>query len=179
MKKLAMVFLVAACGGGAKQAAETAAVVAAGAPVAGGALEARSGSSVTGMVDIVPMGDGVHVTVRVANATPGKHGLHFHEKGDCSAPDATSAGDHWNPAGVAHGAPDKDPHHAGDLGNLEVGADGTGTASVHLSGYTATPGENSVLGRALIVHEKEDDLTTQPSGNAGPRIACAVIVQAP
>jgi superoxide dismutase, Cu-Zn family len=190
LKKIALVTFLAACGGGSKQAAtETAATattaaevgkeVAAGKPIAGGALEPRSGSAVTGAVEVMPMGDGVHVTVRVANATPGKHGLHFHEKGDCSAPDASSAGGHWNPDGVTHGAPDKDPHHAGDLGNIEIGSDGTGTASAHLKGYTATAGDRSVIGKALILHEKEDDLTTQPTGNAGGRIACAVIVEAP
>lgn len=173
------VFLLACGGGAAKQAADTAKAVTGSKAVAGGALEPKSGSAVTGMVEIAPMDDGVHVTVRVANAAPGKHGLHFHEKGDCSAPDASSAGGHWNPANVAHGAPDKDPHHAGDLGNIEVGADGTGMASVHLAGYAATPGDKSVIGRSVVLHEKEDDFSTQPSGNSGARIACAVIVEAP
>jgi Cu-Zn family superoxide dismutase len=175
----ALALALGACGGGSKQAVETAQTVAAAMPSAGCALEPRSGSSVTGFVEVKPMGDGVHVTVRVANATPGKHGLHFHENGDCSAPDATSAGGHWNPDGVSHGAPDADPHHAGDLGNIEVGEDGTGTASVHLAGFTIAPGDHSVMGKAMIVHETEDDLTSQPSGNAGSRIACGVIVEAP
>ena len=175
--------LAAACGGGAKQqAAETAQAVEqaveAKAP-AGAALEPRSGSQVSGFVSIRPMGDGVHVDVRVQGATPGKHGFHFHQNGDCSAPDATSAGDHWNPAGTPHGAPGSDPHHAGDLGNIEVAADGTGTLSVHLPGLTLTPGDMSVVGKAAIVHANPDDLTTQPSGNAGARVACGVVVESP
>jgi Cu-Zn family superoxide dismutase len=125
------------------------------------------------------MGDGVHVDVRIQGATPGQHGFHFHQNGDCSAPDATSAGDHWNPTGTPHGAPGSPPHHAGDLGNIEVAADGTGTLSMHLPNVTLTPGDMSVVGKAAIVHANPDDLTSQPSGNAGPRIACGVVVESP
>src|SRR6185503_3731276 len=188
MRKALLAVVLAACGGGSKQAATTpteqavttvpstpAETAAPAKAAAGAALEPRSGSKVTGMVTIAPMGDGVHVDVRIANATPGTHGLHFHDKGDCSAPDGKSAGDHWNPAGVAHGSPDATPHHAGDLGNIDVGADGTGSKSIHLPGLTVAPGQpNSVIGHAVIVHEKADDMTTQPSGNAGARIACGV-----
>jgi Cu-Zn family superoxide dismutase len=174
-----LLVLVAACGG--KQSMDSATPAAAAAamePQAGAALEPRSGSQTTGMVTVKPMGNGIHVDIKVAGATPGKHGIHFHEKGDCSAPDATSAGPHWNPDNTSHGAPGPE-HHAGDLGNIEVGEDGTGSASVHLDGYTLTEGPKGVLGRALIVHAKEDDLTTQPTGNSGDRVACGVITQAP
>ena len=198
MRKTFILVVLAACGGGSKQAAPPATAAesqpvtsvpsesappAEAAPAAqksaGAALESRSGSKVTGQVTIKPMGDGVHVDVRVAGATPGKHGLHFHMTGDCSAPDAKSAGDHWNPTSEAHGAPTAPPHHAGDLGNIEVGADGTGTLSIHLPGLTIEPGDKSVMGKAVIFHEKEDDLKTQPTGNAGARQACGVIVEAP
>jgi Cu-Zn family superoxide dismutase len=181
MKKTAfLVVLIAACG--AKQSSDSsapvAAVEAAKEVKASAALEPRAGSQTTGSVSIAPMGNGIHVEVKVANATPGKHGVHFHEKGDCSAPDATSAGPHWNPDSGTHGAPGAG-HHAGDLGNIEIGADGTGTLSVHLDGYTLTEGPKGVLNRALIVHAKEDDLTTQPTGNSGDRIACGVIAAMP
>ena len=193
MRKTLVLLVLAACGGGSKQAAppETAgtsqtiastpsesappAAAPAAEKKAGAALESRSGSKVTGQVTVMPMGDGVHVEARVSGASPGKHGFHFHMNGDCSAPDAKSAGDHWNPSGVAHGAPTADPHPAGDLGNMDVGADGNGTLSMHLPGVTL----DSVMGKSVIFHEKEDDLKTQPSGNAGARQACGVIVEAP
>jgi Cu-Zn family superoxide dismutase len=177
MKKILLCALVAACGGSkaADSVPPVAAAVEAKAPAAGGALVAGGGGSVTGMVSVSAMGDGTHVDVKVTGATPGKHGIHFHENGECTPPDFKSAGAHWNPSGVAHGGPDKEPHHAGDLGNFEVGADGTGTASIHLPGVKL----DQVVGKSLVVHAKEDDLTTQPSGASGDRIACAVIVAAP
>jgi Cu-Zn family superoxide dismutase len=139
-------------------------------------LEPRSGSKVTGTAALSALPDGsVEITIAVANAAPGKHGVHLHETGDCSAPDAASAGGHFNPGGTTHGAPDHPPHHAGDLGNIDVGADGTGTLTMHLAEATLGAGPNSVLGRAVVVHEKVDDLTSQPAGASGPRVACGVI----
>ena len=187
MRKTLLVVVLAACGGGSKQVGTTTeiqpstSVPAEAAPPAtdkapaGAALESRSGSSVTGMVTIRPMGDGVHVDAKVAGATPGKHGFHFHMVGDCSSPDGKSAGDHWNPTSVAHGAPTAEPHHAGDLGNIEVGADGTAKHTVFMKGLTVAPGDKSVVGRAVIFHAGEDDLKSQPAGNAGARAACGVV----
>jgi superoxide dismutase, Cu-Zn family len=145
---------------------------------AGGALEPRSGSAVTGMVQASPAGSGVHLVITVANATPGKHGVHLHETGDCSSPDAKSAGGHFNPDKGTHGAPGAG-HHGGDLGNMEVGADGKGKLEIDVPGLTLAAGEHSVVGRAVVVHAKEDDLTSQPAGNSGDRVACGVIVEAP
>ncbi len=171
--RLALPFLLAACGGGAKQTAETVqTTVTEERPPAGGALEPRSGSQTTGFVTVRPKDGGVEIEVKVANASPGKHGVHLHETGDCSAPDATSAGAHWNPDGASHAGPGVG--HGGDMGNIEVGEDGTGTLVLELERSV-----DSVKGKALVVHATEDDLRTDPSGNSGARIACGVIVEGP
>ena len=168
-----------AVGCGKKGTTSSAGSTASAAPAAkkaGGKIESRSGSKVTGDVLFVQGADGkVAVTVHVAGAAPGDHGVHLHEKGDCSAPDAASAGGHFNPAGQAHGAPTSAHHHAGDFGNIHVGADGTGTLTLTSSDLSVAPGPNSVVGHGLIVHEKADDMMTQPTGNAGGRQGCAVI----
>jgi len=147
-------------------------------PMPGGkasaAIEGRSGSKLTGSAEFMMHGGMMMVTVTVKDAAPGVHAVHIHEKGDCSAPDATSAGGHFNPGGHQHGAPDAKEHHAGDLGNMTVGADGTGSIMVH-SGDLSLEGPNSVVGHAIIIHEKSDDFVTQPTGNAGGRIGCGVI----
>jgi Cu-Zn family superoxide dismutase len=140
-------------------------------------LEARSGSKVEGVVTLSKSADGkVVVDVKAMNLTPGEHGFHIHEKGDCSAPDAKSAGDHFNPGKMDHGAPDAPAHHAGDFGNLTAGADGAASMNVTVDFITLDDGPKGAIGRAFVVHEKADDLKTQPSGNAGARIACGVVV---
>ncbi len=140
-------------------------------------LESRSGSTVTGTATFTEEDGKVTVKLDVSGATPGKHGAHIHENGDCSAPDATSAGGHWNPSGVNHGAPEASPHHAGDLGNLTVGEDGKGTLTLSSAEWQLDTGAaNDVLGKAVVIHADEDDLTTQPAGNSGGRVACGVIV---
>ena len=138
-------------------------------------IEARSGSKVTGTATFEKMEGHVHVTVEISGATPGEHGVHIHEKGDCSAPDASSAGPHFNPAGKTHGGPDAPMHHAGDFGNLTVGADGKGKLMLMTMDLSLDPGPQSVIGRAIVIHEKPDDLKSQPAGNAGARIGCGVI----
>lgn len=136
-------------------------------------LHSASGSQVTGTVTFTKMGDTVQVVADITGLTPGKHGFHIHEFGDCSAPDAASAGGHFNPMKKPHGAPDAAEHHAGDLGNIE--ADANGKAHLELKdSMLKLSGENSILGRGVIVHEKIDDWS-QPTGNAGGRIACGVI----
>ncbi len=137
-------------------------------------IEARSGSTATGTGVFVETSEGVQATITVSGVGPGQHGLHLHEQGDCSAPDAESAGPHWNPDGAAHGAPGK-PAHAGDFGNITVGADGNGRLDILLSRMTVRPGPHAVVGRALVLHEGPDDLMTQPSGNSGARIGCGVV----
>ncbi len=149
---------------------------AAGTPEASATIEPRSGSTVTGTATFTELPDGaVKVVVNIENAPPGTHGLHIHEKGDCSAPDGTSAGGHFNPTSMPHAGPMAKEHHAGDLGNIQIGADGKGHLEIESSMLTVKPGPNSVVGRSVIFHEKADDLTTQPTGNAGGRLACGVI----
>jgi Cu-Zn family superoxide dismutase len=138
-------------------------------------LESRSGSTLTGKATFVEKAGGVEVTVEISGAKPGLHGIHLHANGDCSAPDAASAGGHFNPDSTNHGAPNADPHHAGDLGNITAGANGKGKLKLLVKGLTVAPGAHSVVGRALVVHADPDDLKTQPSGNSGGRFACGVI----
>jgi Cu-Zn family superoxide dismutase len=170
---LAAALLLAACGGSSsKPAAEpTTPLGAEGVAV----LESRSGSTTTGEARLVDRGDSVEITLTVAGASPGNHGVHIHMVGDCSAPDASSAGDHFNPDTHQHGAPGVSEHHAGDLGNIEVGDDGTGTLTLVQPEVTLGEGGRSIAGRAVVVHEKADDFQTQPTGDSGGRIACGVI----
>lgn len=113
-----------------------------------------------------------HLTGLPSSST---HGFHIHETGDCSAPDFMSAGDHFNPTGAEHACPPTTPRHAGDLGNLEVDEDGYGSFELTTDLITLRADESSVVGRAIIVHSDADDCTTQPTGNAGDRIACGTI----
>jgi Cu-Zn family superoxide dismutase len=138
-------------------------------------IEGRSGSSLTGEATFRQSPSGVIVRLQVNNAPPGMHGVHVHEKGDCSDIEAKSAGPHFNPTNAPHGGPGEAPHHAGDLGNLNVGADGTGVLEMTTSSLTIADGPNAVAQRAIVVHEKTDDLQTQPTGSSGGRIGCGVI----
>jgi len=146
-------------------------------PRATATIEARSGSTLSGTAVFTPTAGGVHIVVEVSNAPQGIHAVHLHEKGDCSAPDATSAGGHFNPTGMAHGSPDAPAHHAGDFGNMTVGEDGHGRLELDSTMLTITPGDRSVVGHAIVVHAKADDMQTQPTGNAGGRIGCGVVEQ--
>jgi Cu-Zn family superoxide dismutase len=118
------------------------------------------------------------VTAEVRGLTPGEHGFHMHEKGDCSSGDGMSTGGHWNPDSTPHG-PQGAPHHAGDMPSLVADANGNAKATFSLEGVTVAPGAKSVVGRGLIVHKDPDDFKTQPTGNAGARVACAVIQASP
>lgn len=119
--------------------------------------------------------DAVKLNIEISGLTPGKHGFHIHEIGDCSAPDGTSAGGHFNPSASEHGAPTGEHRHNGDLGNII--ADDAGNAKVSITDETISlSGENSIIGKSVIVHAGEDDLKTQPTGNAGSRVACGVIL---
>ena len=162
-----------ACGGGSKKPEEPQPPGPGTEGVA--VLEARSGSNVTGEARFVDTGDGVEISINIAGASPGRHGVHVHAVGDCSAPDAKSAGEHFNPASHQHGAPGVAEHHAGDFGNMEVGDDGTGTMTLVVPGLRLVAGPMSIADRALVIHAKEDDFQTQPSGDSGDRIACGVI----
>ena len=146
------------------------------APSARAVLEAKSGSTVSGWATFTELpGGGVKAVIHVEKAPPGTHGLHVHEKGDCSDPEAKAAGGHFNPTAMDHAGPMEEKHHAGDLGNIEVGADGTGNLEITSKMLTVKEGPNSVVGKAVIFHEKADDLKTQPTGNAGGRLACGVV----
>ena len=136
-------------------------------------LEAKSNSKVTGTVTFTKVGDEVQVVADIQNLTPGKHGFHIHEKGDCSAADASSAGGHFNPTMKHHGGPATLDHHEGDLGNIT--ADASGKAHLDWKGKLSLTGKDSVIGKSIVVHEKEDDLKTDPSGNSGARVACGAI----
>ena len=144
-------------------------------------LAPASGSLVSGTLTLVPMGDGVHITGEVGGLKPGDmRGFHIHEKGDCSAADASTAGGHFNPAAQAHGRSGHGAHHAGDTDNLVADATGVAHINAHVSGVTLGGGAaNDIVGRAVIVHAAADDYTTQPTGNAGARVACGVIKVAP
>jgi Cu-Zn family superoxide dismutase len=113
----------------------------------------------------------VHVTGEVKGLAPGKHGFHIHQFGDLRSDDGMATGGHYNPDMKAHGGPHSKERHAGDFGNIEAGADGVAKVDIKAEGLDL----HHVLGRGLVVHGGADDLTTQPSGNAGPRIAVGVI----
>jgi len=122
--------------------------------------------------------DGVIISIEASNLPAGMHGFHIHAVGKCEVPDFTSAGSHFNPTGKQHGVNNPEGHHAGDLSNLTVEADGTVDTEISVSGVTLNEGETSLFhpdGTALIIHENADDEVTDPIGNAGARIACAVI----
>lgn len=137
-------------------------------------LYPASDDSVRGMVTFTQTGDSIRVVADLTGLSPGRHGIHIHEYGDCSAPDASSAGGHFNPDGSPHGSPTDAEHHAGDFGNIEAGPDGRAHLDVTL-GFLEFEGPSSILGHAVVVHAGEDDLTSQPAGNSGARVACGVI----
>ncbi|QIG81798.1 superoxide dismutase family protein [Sphingosinithalassobacter tenebrarum] len=126
-----------------------------------------------GTAVIQQMGDGLQATVQVSGVPAGKHGAHVHMTGTCEAPDFKSAGGHWNPEGTQHGLENPQGAHAGDMPNLVVGADGSGSLTFMLPGGTF----ESLMeddGAAFVVHAGEDDLSTDPAGDAGARFACGV-----
>lgn len=143
-------------------------------PAAEAKLLATKGNTASGAVTFVQQGDRILVTATVAGLTPGAHGFHIHEKGDCSAADGTSAGGHFNPAGHPHGDPQMGPHHAGDMPMLVADANGNARLSGELRAV-AFDGEKGIVGRGVIIHASPDDFRTQPTGNSGARVACGVI----
>jgi Cu-Zn family superoxide dismutase len=147
-----------------------------GRPTAVADVQGLGDHEVTGKVEFTPLADGrVRVSVVVEGLTPGPHGIHIHEFGDCSDPKGELAGDHFNPDMVAHAGPEAPKHHAGDLGNITADGDGRGNMTLETHGLALERGPSGALGRAVIVHAQADDLMSQPSGKSGPRIACGVI----
>lgn len=175
--------LIAACGGQpepAEEAAETMApeTLEPETVTATAELQGLEGSEIAGTVTFSQHDGGpVTIVAEVGGVEgAGLHGFHIHETGDCSAADFTSAGGHFNPEGVEHACPPDTPRHAGDLGNIEIGDDGSGMleSSSDLITLDETAA-NSVIGKAVILHAGEDDCQTQPTGDAGGRLACGVI----
>ena len=144
-------------------------------PKASATLEPRSGSSVSGTVDFQAVGQKLRVEARVAGLTPGQHGFHVHEAGECSAPDASSAKGHFNPAGRPHGHHGGNDRHAGDMPNLVADASGKATLSAEVDMLSLTQGPGGILQRSVVVHADPDDYRSQPAGNSGKRVACGVI----
>lgn len=132
-------------------------------------------STVRGTVKFSQKGDRVLVAGRITGLTPGPHGFHIHEKGNCTAPDGSSAGGHFNPGTMKHGGPTGDVRHGGDLGNINADASGVAEFTVEAAGITLGTDAASIVGRSVIVHAKADDLKTDPSGGSGARLACGLI----
>src|SRR5205085_5830960 len=146
-----------------------------GGPSAVANLEPTAGNSAKGTASFTQQGDRVRVSAQLSGLKPNaEHAFHVHEKGDCSAADGMSAGGHYNPAAKPHGPQDAD-HHAGDMPNLTSDAYGNASASFELKGVAIGSGPADIVGKGLIVHRDPDDYKSQPAGNAGPRVACAVI----
>lgn len=143
-------------------------------------LDGRSGSNASGIVTFTELSDGsVLVRADLTNVPPGPHGFHVHEVGDCSAPDASSAGGHFNPDSHPHGGPDDAQRHAGDLGNVRASPAGQASTEMTTNRLTVSAGPRSVVGKAVVLHADADDLQTQPTGDAGGRIACGVVTLSP
>lgn len=131
-------------------------------------------SGVKGTVTFTKHVDGIEVVAEITGLTPGKHGFHVHQFGDCSKMDGTCAGGHFNPEGERHGGPDAEHRHVGDLGNLTADASGKATYK-RVDNLIAFEGPSSIIGRSIIIHDGADDLTSQPTGDAGGRVGCGVI----
>lgn len=142
-----------------------------------GAATQPANQHVAGTVTFTETADGVKVVADLTGLAPGKHGIHIHDKADMSAPDLTSAGGHWDPDGhKQHGGPasEGEKRHAGDLGNLEADAAGKAHYELTITGVSIG-GKNDILGHSVIIHAKEDDMKSNPAGNAGGRVAGGVI----
>ncbi|WP_295953275.1 superoxide dismutase family protein [Rhodoferax sp.] len=147
-------------------------------PMATAPLAATTGNTATGSIQFIQLPGKVLVRGEVHGLLPNTvHGFHIHEKGDCSSGDGMSAGGHFNPDGHAHGAATETMHHAGDLPSLQADASGSAKINFETADLAVGSGPHDVVGRGLIVHKDADDFTTQPTGNSGARLACAVIAR--
>jgi len=141
-------------------------------------LHPTAGNKVSGTITFTEVADGVQVQAEITGLTPGNHGFHAHEFGDCSAADASSAGAHFNPTHEPHGGPDAAERHVGDMGNVQADASGKAKLEYVDHQISLTNDQRSVIGRSVIVHAKADDLKSQPAGDSGARVACGVIGRA-
>lgn len=143
-------------------------------PKAVALLSPTKGNKAQGAVSFIALENGVKIIADVDYLTPGKHGFHIHEFGDCSSPDGASMGGHFNPKRAKHGGPDSLQRHAGDLGNLV--ADELGHAHYErIDSFIQLTGSESIVGRSIAIHANADDYVSQPSGNSGGIISCGVI----
>lgn len=164
--------LLAACSGGGSMFAKKLSATAIVAPT--------KGNSVSGTVSFTQKGDLVVVEAKINGLKPNTvHGIHVHEKGNCSASDASSAGGHFNPTASTHGGTAGATRHGGDLGNLKADDNGSAQLTVEVADISLGTGQNSIINRAVIVHAGEDDLKSQPAGNSGARLACGLISKNP
>ncbi|MDA8140888.1 MAG: superoxide dismutase family protein [Desulfobacteraceae bacterium] len=137
-------------------------------------LHPTAGSQVSGTVRFAKNMDGVGIAADLSGLSPGEHGFHIHQWGDCTASDGSSAGGHYNPFNKPHGGPMDKERHLGDLGNIVAQANGKAHYE-RTDKVISLEGPDSIIGRSVIVHAGQDDLKTQPAGNAGARVACGVI----
>jgi superoxide dismutase, Cu-Zn family len=141
-------------------------------------LQPTAGNQASGTIQFAQRGSQVRVTGEVRGLKPNaEHGFHVHEKGDCTSADGTSAGGHFNPDGKPHGRHAAGAHHAGDLPSLKANASGVAILNFESDSISLASGFSDITGKGLIVHRDPDDFTTQPTGNSGPRLACAVITK--
>ncbi|WP_397408849.1 superoxide dismutase family protein [Polaromonas sp.] len=147
-------------------------------PRATAQLQPTTGNATSGSVSFVQKGSKVLVSGEIRGLKPNaEHGFHVHEKGDCSSGDGMSAGGHFNPTGAPHGAHGVGMHHTGDLPSLKADAGGIARFNFESGSLAVGSGVTDIVSRGLIVHRDPDDYKTQPTGNAGPRLACAVIAR--
>jgi Cu-Zn family superoxide dismutase len=142
-------------------------------------LKDAKGESV-GTATLQNKGSGVRMKMDLKGLPPGEHVAHFHQNAKCDAPDFKSAGPHFNPESKKHGLQNPEGHHAGDLPNFAVKADGKAKVSLTSKDVTLGEGSHSLFsngGTALVIHAKADDMKTDPAGNAGDRIACGLITK--
>lgn len=137
-------------------------------------LSPVKGNEVKGKVTFTKVPEGVKIIADIEGLKPGKHGFHVHEFADCGGEGASAAGAHFNPSHHEHGGPDSSSRHVGDLGNLI--ADENGHAHYErIDKVIQLNGPEAIIGRSIIIHEKEDDYTTQPAGASGSRISCGIV----
>lgn len=143
-------------------------------------MEAKSGSTAEGEAYFTEENGMVKLEAKFSGLKPGTHAIHIHEKADCSSEDGKSSGGHWNPTHEKHGKwGDADGYHKGDIGNFEVGDDGSGRITMQTDEWCIGCGDENkdIVGKAVIIHEGTDDFTTQPTGDAGGRVACGGIIK--
>lgn len=145
-------------------------------PAAEARVTPTAGNAASGVVRFFADGGRLRISADISGLTPGAHGFHVHDKGDCSAADGSSAGGHFNPGGKAHGRPDGAEHHAGDLPQLLADAAGVARLTAYSDVLSVGGSSGNILGRSVVVHAAADDFSTQPAGNSGARVGCGVIV---